>query len=58
LKPDNLLYDKKSEALVIADFGIAHFTPDKMRAKVNTQKGAWVANRNYAAPSNVERMAS
>ena len=50
LKPENLLYDVKSGALVVADFGIAHFTPDTLKAHVNTQRDAWVANRNYAAP--------
>jgi serine/threonine protein kinase len=50
LKPENLLYDKKSDALVVADFGIAHFTVETMKAGVKTQRGAWVANKNYAAP--------
>jgi hypothetical protein len=43
LRPENLLYDAKSETLIIADFGIAHFTADSIKANVNTQKGAWLA---------------
>jgi serine/threonine protein kinase len=49
LKPENLLH-KDSKRLIIGDFGIAHFTDATKRANVNTRTGAWVANRNYAAP--------
>lgn len=55
LKPENLLCDRRSGELVVADFGIAHFTPDTMRAHVDTQRGAWVANRNYAAPEQRQK---
>jgi serine/threonine protein kinase len=36
--------------LIVGDFGIAHFTDITKRANVKTRPGAWVANRNYAAP--------
>jgi serine/threonine protein kinase len=55
LKPENLLYRKETEALVVADFGIAHFTSETMKARVETKKGARMANRDYAAPEQDEK---
>jgi serine/threonine protein kinase len=50
LKPENFLCDAKRDALVVADFGIAHFHADVLRAGVQTKKGDRLANRDYAAP--------
>jgi serine/threonine protein kinase len=58
LKPENLLYRKDPEALVVADFGIAHFTSETMKARVETKKGARMANRDYAAPEQDEKRAT
>jgi serine/threonine protein kinase len=55
LKPENLLYRKYPEVLVVADFGIARFTPETMKAQVETKKGARMANRDYAAPEQDEK---
>ena len=50
LKPENVLYDAERDALVVADFGIAHFRSDILRAGVQTRKSDRLANRDYAAP--------
>lgn len=50
LKPENVLCLATPTDLVIADFGIAHFTDDLLETSVETQQGAWLANMHYAAP--------
>ena len=44
LKPENVLYDAERDALVVADFGIAHFRSDILRAGVQTRKSDRLAN--------------
>lgn len=50
LKPENILYDDVDDKLVIADFGIAHFSDeDKINKIVTTEKDK-LANFDYHAP--------
>lgn len=50
LKPENLLYSPDSDTLVVADFGIAHFTEDYLHTLVETKPHDRLANFQYAAP--------
>jgi serine/threonine protein kinase len=50
LKPENLLYDAKTDSLVVADFGIAHFEEDALHTAVETNDATRLANFQYAAP--------
>ena len=50
LKPENILFDTSSETLVIADFGIAHFTKDLLLTLIETDRHDKLANFLYAAP--------
>lgn len=47
IKPENILLDDESN-VVLADFGIAHFTDSSM-----TKVGDWLGNKNYAAPEQL-----
>jgi serine/threonine protein kinase len=49
LKPENVLYDPKSDRLLIADFGIAHFSEDELYTLVETKSHERLANFQYAA---------
>ncbi len=49
LKPENILCDEK-ENIVIADFGIAHFTEADLYTLIETKKSTRLANFVYAAP--------
>lgn len=50
LKPENILYDEIDDKLVIADFGIAHFSDeDKIKKNTTTEKEK-LANFDYHAP--------
>jgi hypothetical protein len=53
LKPENILYREAADpcdALVVADFGIAHFEEDELHSTVLTDKRDRLANFQYAAP--------
>lgn len=50
IKPENILIDSSDSSLVIADFGIAHFSEDELYTAVQTQKSERLANFQYAAP--------
>lgn len=50
LKPENVLYDSDQHALVVADFGIAHFEEDIIATAVETKVDSKLANLAYAAP--------
>ncbi|HEX4792414.1 MAG TPA: serine/threonine-protein kinase [Humisphaera sp.] len=55
LKPENVLYDATRDALVIADFGIAHFTDEDLYTAVETKDNDRLANFQYAAPEQRQR---
>ena len=55
LKPENMLYDPSLETLVVADFGIAHFSEEQLYTIVQTQPHARLANFQYAAPEQRAR---
>lgn len=50
LKPENILIAPEEGSLVIADFGIAHFSRDALYTAVETQSSDRLANFQYAAP--------
>jgi len=55
LKPENVLYDAPHDALVVADFGIAHFAEDELFTLVETRPNDRLANFQYAAPEQKYR---
>jgi serine/threonine protein kinase len=55
LKPENILCSLTSEALVVADFGIAHFEEEELLTAVETKPGERLANFLYAAPEQKVR---
>jgi len=55
LKPENILVDEKSHNLVIADFGIAHFSQEDLFTAVETKSTERLANFQYAAPEQRAR---
>lgn len=50
IKPENILYDSKIDKLVVADFGIAHFSENEIATAVETRAQTRLANFQYAAP--------
>jgi serine/threonine protein kinase len=50
LKPENILIEPAQSRLVVADFGIAHFTEDEIYTLVGTKQIDRMANFNYASP--------
>jgi serine/threonine protein kinase len=50
LKPENILLDVKSNELVIADLGIAHFSADLLLTEISTKQSDKLFNILYAAP--------
>src|SRR3989339_339466 len=50
LKPENILYDATQDCMVVADFGIAHFSEELCYTSVETQRSSRFANFQYAAP--------
>ncbi|MBL7152360.1 MAG: serine/threonine protein kinase [Phycisphaerae bacterium] len=50
IKPENILSDPAANALVIADFGIAHFEEEFLHTAVATRQQDRLANFQYAAP--------
>jgi len=55
LKPENVLYDNRTDRLVIADFGIASFGEEELYTLVATSPQARLANFQYAAPEQRSR---
>jgi serine/threonine protein kinase len=55
LKPENVLLDPSSDSIVIADFGIAHFSEGELCTAVVTQDHERLANFQYAAPEQRAR---
>ncbi|MGN0685385.1 MAG: serine/threonine-protein kinase [Gemmiger sp.] len=49
IKPENVFVNDSGE-LVLADFGIAHFRDSTM-----TKTAAWLGNKSYAAPEQLEK---
>ena len=54
IKPENILVDQKGN-VVIADFGIAHFSSDNLATIVETKRSDRMANFQYAAPEQREK---
>lgn len=54
IKPENILIDQKGN-VVIADFGIAHFSSDNLATIVETKLSDRMANFQYAAPEQREK---
>lgn len=50
VKPENILVDENTNAVVIADFGIARFTEEFIVTDVKTTPASRLANFQYAAP--------
>jgi serine/threonine protein kinase len=57
VKPENILIDSTNNRLVVADFGIAHFTDEELYTPANTRDADWLANHEYAAPEQLDRNA-
>lgn len=55
LKPENILYDKNKQVVLVADFGIAHFTDEELYTAVETRNNDKVGNFLYAAPEQRAR---
>lgn len=49
IKPENIFVNESGE-LVLADFGIAHFSDSTM-----TKTAEWLGNKSYAAPEQLEK---
>jgi len=58
LKPENILCDESFGALVVADWGIAHFAEDILQTLVETRPHERFANFQYAAPEQRIRRGS
>jgi serine/threonine protein kinase len=58
LKPENCLYNSRNGVLVVADFGIAHFTTDELYTLLKTPPHTRLANFQYAAPEQRSRGAT
>lgn len=50
IKPENILFDGKTDNLVLADFGVAHFTDEELYTAAETAPDTRLANFLYAAP--------
>lgn len=50
IKPENILISSNRDKIVIADFGIAHFSEEELVTIVETRKADRLANFQYAAP--------
>lgn len=57
IKPENILYDAQHDNLVVADFGIAHFSEEDLFTSIETQDSSRLANFQYASPEQREREA-
>lgn len=50
VKPENVLVDPADAGLVLADFGIAHFSEDLLITAIETKPADRLANFQYSAP--------
>lgn len=50
IKPENILFNVKSNKLVLADFGVAHINEDLPELTLQTAPAERLANFKYAAP--------
>ena len=50
LKPENVLYDEPNRALVIGDFGVAHFSEEHLKTTLETSPRSRLASFQYSAP--------
>lgn len=50
IKPENILVNLKDKQVVVADFGVAHFSDDDKRTEIYTKETTRLANFNYHAP--------
>jgi serine/threonine protein kinase len=55
LKPENILCREEAPELVVADFGIAHFSRDLLETVVETNDASRLANFTYAAPEQRQK---
>lgn len=55
LKPENVLWNEAEKALVVADFGIAHFEAEEIYTAVETKVASRMANFQYSAPEQRAR---
>jgi serine/threonine protein kinase len=55
IKPENIPLDRDTGSLVVADFGVAHFTDAELYTVVETGKHDRLANFVYAAPEQRAR---
>lgn len=55
IKPENVLSNADTTQLVVADFGIAHFTADLLVNAVETDHRERLANFAYSAPEQKQR---
>lgn len=55
LKPENILIDEADDAVVVADFGIAHVAEELLFTLIETKKDEKLANFQYAAPEQRAR---
>lgn len=55
IKPENILFAENRNDPIIADFGIAHFSPENKATFIETAKGDRMANFQYAAPEQRKR---
>ncbi|MBW8003166.1 MAG: serine/threonine protein kinase [Planctomycetes bacterium] len=55
LKPENILISQKDGTVVVADFGIAHFSEEALYTAVETGSNERLANFQYASPEQRAR---
>jgi serine/threonine protein kinase len=55
VKPENILFSEATKALVVADFGIAHFEEEELLTAVETQNNERLGNFLYSAPEQRNR---
>ena len=55
LKPENILYNESSDLLIVADFGIAHFSVQELATIIKTKAKDRLANFQYSAPEQRQK---
>jgi serine/threonine protein kinase len=50
VKPENILWDSKTNSFVLSDFGIAHFEEEAIYTAIDTKVNSRMANFLYSAP--------